>query len=177
MHRGITSYTLRLSGCPFAAKFVKPPWELLQSWACPRLRRVPFGVSFSQRSASCKQIRSARSHIPLPFRLSDFLARRFRLEDLPNGGILMLCRMPTIHFFGRGPRLSDSLGQVRIVVFEVMRKGRKGGDKGTFIDWLAVKPLAPIRCFADQNDIGFSADEYGYASLTRTRSSTARIRI
>lgn len=75
----------------------------------------------------------------------------------------MLCRMPTIHFFRRGPRLSDSLGQVRIVVFEVMRKGRKRGDKGTFIDWLAVKPLAPIRCFADQNDIGFSADEYGYA--------------
>ena len=48
--------------------------------------------------------------------------------------------MLTIHFFGRGSRLSDSLAEVGIVIFAVVRKGRKRRDRGTFVDWLAVKP-------------------------------------
>src|SRR5438105_3859306 len=57
----------------------------------------------------------------------------------------MFCRMLTIHVFGHRLRLCDSLGQVGMVVFEVVRKGRKRADIRTFVDWLAVKPPKPCR--------------------------------
>jgi hypothetical protein len=45
--------------------------------------------------------------------------------------------MSTILLFGHGSRLSDSIVQIVIVVFAVVRKGRKRRDGG---DRLAVKP-------------------------------------
>jgi hypothetical protein len=46
--------------------------------------------------------------------------------------------MPTIDFFRRESRFSDSLVEVGIVVFAVVRKGR-WRDRETVLDWLAVK--------------------------------------
>lgn len=63
----------------------------------------------------------------------------------------MFCRMVTIHVFGAGSRLSDSLGQMGIVVFGVLRKGRKRCDLGTLVDWVTVQPTKPCRLGASSD--------------------------
>jgi hypothetical protein len=72
--------------------------------------------------------------------LTDFLARLFGLEDLANGGILMLRCISVIYFFRKvGSRFSDSVDEIGVVVIAVVQKGRERRNGRTFVERLAVK--------------------------------------
>jgi len=57
----------------------------------------------------------------------------------------MLCGIATIHFLGGRARFFDSLHHFGIVLFNIVRKGRKRAGNSSFVNRLAVKPQKPRR--------------------------------